>query len=97
MVHKLKLSKACKEDIPLLAEFLGELFAIERDFTPDCARQASALAILIENPAHATVYAITLEGRIIGMVVLHRAISTAEGGWRDSFVRAGICRRRIVG
>ncbi|MDP2211501.1 MAG: GNAT family N-acetyltransferase [Candidatus Aquicultor sp.] len=78
---KLELVSAAREDMPTLAGFLCELFKLEEDFEPDAERQAAALELILANPGYATVYIVRVGGETAGMVALHLAISTAEGGW----------------
>ncbi len=99
-----RLVPACRADIPLLVEFLGGLFSIEKDFRPDPERQAAAIELILVNPRQATIYMIMAGDDAVGMVVLHTMIGTAEGGWvgkiqdfyiEPSFRRQGIGMRVI--
>ena len=99
MDSKLELVRAAREDIPMLAGFLGELFKLEEDFEPDAERQAAALELILANPGHAMVYIIKIDGVTAGMVALHLSISTAEGGWcgriEDVYLKPEFRRRGI--
>jgi len=101
---KIKLEKAGVKEIPALAGFLRELFKLEADFSPDLGRQVAAIEAILDNPQHAIIYVIKVDGEVAGMVALHLSISTAEGGWagriedlylRPEFRRRGIGRQAI--
>lgn len=99
--EKVELIDARDQDVPLLTGFLGQLFALEKDFTAEPKRQARALAMLIRSSGNASVYKVMADGTPAGMVVLHLAISTAEGGWvgriEDFYLKPGFRRRGIGG
>ena len=52
---------ANEHDIPMMAELLHELFAIETDFTPDYALQARGLKLLLESD-RAVIFVAELKG-----------------------------------
>ncbi|MCL5292434.1 MAG: GNAT family N-acetyltransferase [Actinobacteria bacterium] len=96
----MNLVKASREDVPVLVGFLGELFALEKDFHPEVDRQEAALSAILDNPDHAVIYLVKVGEEIAGTVALHRSISTAEGGWCgriEDFYIASEFRRRGVG
>lgn len=99
MSYEVKFKEATKDDTPTLIDFLGELFELEKDFQPDPERQAAALKLILENPEHAVIYLIQVDEEIAGMVALHMAISTAEGGWcgriEDLYLKPEFRRRGI--
>lgn len=69
------------EDIPWLCDLLAELFSIEADFEIDLAKQAKGLAMLLHDPADASLLVVAAKGDgIIGMGSVQLVVSTAEGG-----------------
>lgn len=102
--QNIELVPANKADIPILVEFLRELFSIEKDFQPDTQRQAAAIELILDNPRQATIYVITFNGEATGMLAIHFSISTAEGGWvgtlqdfyiKPQFRRQGVGKRVV--
>lgn len=73
------IRRAHKDDLPLLCGLLEELFSIEEDFTPNKARQAKGLELLLcqEN---ATIFVAEEAAELLGMATVQLVISTAEGG-----------------
>ena len=71
---------ACIDDITQMANLLGELFAIEDDFTIDAEKQYAGLELLVKSP-EATVLVALEAGRIVGMASMQRIVSTAMGGY----------------
>ena len=90
---KHKIETATLEDIPQLAELLGELFALEPYFTPDRAKQSRGLKLIIEHPETGCILVLREGPRILAMVNLLYTVSTAEGGpallMEDFIVREG--------
>lgn len=71
---------ATAEDLPHLAGLLDELFALERDFTPDRDRQLRGLAVILDEPALGRLFVLRIDGRVAGMANALITVSTAEGG-----------------
>lgn len=71
---------ARETDIEAMTGLLAELFTIEADFVPDAKKQRSALAMLLESDT-ADVLVADKDGEVIGMCIMQRLVSTAEGGW----------------
>lgn len=71
---------ATYDDIPRMTELLGELFAIEDDFTIDIQKQFTGLDLLLETP-NVTVLVAESDQRVIAMATLQILISTAMGGY----------------
>jgi len=67
-------------DLDAMADLLGELFALEADFTPDRKKQLAALRRILDHPAHGRLFVLRDEGRAVGMANALVSISTAEGG-----------------
>jgi AraC family transcriptional regulator of adaptative response/methylated-DNA-[protein]-cysteine methyltransferase len=68
------------EDLPQLVELLGILFAQERDFSPDAAKQARGLRLVLDNAAVGRIYVAREGARVLGSVMILRTVSTVEGG-----------------
>ncbi|MBI4734185.1 MAG: GNAT family N-acetyltransferase [Rubrobacteridae bacterium] len=92
---RIVLQKAGYDDVGVLAGFLHELFLLEQDFKPDIDKQTFALALAIDSPDLVSIFKVVLRNgdELIGMVALHKSISTAEGGWagriEDLYLRPG--------
>ncbi len=65
------------DDIAAMAGLLGQLFAIEADFTADEQTQMRGLSLLLRPGACMLV---ADEDGVVGMVSIQTLISTAEGG-----------------
>lgn len=79
----LKFRPAQQADLPEIAVLLGELFAIEKDFTSDPARQLAALKLMLPREDILLLVAeIQLEGeaQVAAFCSVQSLISTAEGG-----------------
>ena len=77
----LRIEPATLEDLPLLAELLGDLFAHEPDFHPDTEKQMRGLRLILEQPNRGRIFVIRTDYQIVGMVNLLFTISTAKGGF----------------
>ena len=77
----LRIEPATLEDLPLMAELLGDLFAHEPDFHPDTEKQMRGLRLILEQPNRGRIFVLRNNLRIIGMINLLFTISTAEGGF----------------
>ncbi len=77
----LRIEPATLEDLPLMAELLGDLFASEPDFHPDQEKQMRGLRLILEQPNRGRIFVLRNNLRIIGMINLLFTISTAEGGF----------------
>lgn len=74
------ITEADSRDLPDLVALLGELFARERDFTPDPEKQMRALRLILAHPEQGRLFVLRDGGRAIGMANALFTISTAEGG-----------------
>lgn len=87
-----QIEPATLDDLPQLADLLGELFALEPYFTPDRAKQLRGLRLIIERPEAGCILVIRKGPKILGMVNLLYTVSTVEGGpailMEDFIVRA---------
>jgi GNAT superfamily N-acetyltransferase len=89
---KRQIEPATLQDVPQLAELLGELFALEPYFTPDREKQSRGLRLIIERPERGCILVLREGPKILAMVNLLYTVSTAEGGpailLEDFIVRA---------
>lgn len=89
----ISIRMAAGADIPALAELLSDLFAQEREFSPDRTAQIRGLTLLLERGVDARIMLAEREGRIVGMGVLHYTVSTYLGAkvamLEDVIVAAG--------
>lgn len=69
-----------RKHLPDLVCLLGELFAMEQEFTPCNHRQLRGLSMLLEFPDLGRIYLARYHDQIIGMASTLYTISTAEGG-----------------
>jgi GNAT superfamily N-acetyltransferase len=99
--QQFRVDRASTADIERMADLLGELFAIERDFAADGKRQTAGLRRLIERDRDAAAFvARDATGSIIGMVTVQLVVSTAEGAPSariEDVVVDGDVRRRGIG
>lgn len=70
---------ATRADLPVLADLLGELFAQEREFSPDRTSQLRGLDLLFERGEMVRIMVAEVDGNVVGMGVLHMGISTYLG------------------
>ncbi len=75
----LRFRLAAYSDLPALADLLGELFAQEREFSPDRTAQMRGLALLMERDPDVRIMVAELDGQVAGMGVLHTGVSTYLG------------------
>jgi ribosomal protein S18 acetylase RimI-like enzyme len=74
----MKIRTATKDDIPVMAELLHELYAIEVDFTPDFAVQSRGLNLMMDR-GDAEIFVAEMKGRVVGMSTVQVHVSTAKG------------------
>jgi len=67
-------------DIEALVGLLGELFAIEEDFSFDAALQRRGLDMMLGDGENRCVFVAEVGGLVAGMVTGQMVVSTAEGG-----------------
>lgn len=61
-----------------MVKLLGELFAIEDDFTIDEQKQSHGLELLLQD-SHSVVLVAEILEVVVGMITLQRAVSTVMG------------------
>lgn len=74
------IRRAKQDDIPVMAELLGELFAIEDDFVIDSIKQTNGLNLLLEMP-DSIALVVQIEDQIIAMATVQKLVSTAMGDY----------------
>lgn len=74
----MNIRRASYEDISDMSRLLGELFAIEDDFTIDTEKQSRGLKLLLETP-NAIVLVVQEGQTVIAMATLQTLVSTAMG------------------
>jgi ribosomal protein S18 acetylase RimI-like enzyme len=72
------IRKALLDDVTPIAKLLGELFAIEDDFSVDVEKQIQGLELLLEID-NCRVLVAEISGQVIGMITMQSLISTAMG------------------
>ena len=95
-----RIRPASTPDLPVLVRLLGDLFAIEADFTPAPERQRLGLALMLGDPRRRAVLVAEGAGQVIAMVTGQLVVSTAEGGLSvlvEDMVVDGAFRGRGVG
>ncbi len=70
---------AVKADMEAMVVLLEQLFAIEKDFTPDALCQRKGLALLLAGQTSVILVA-QVEEKVVGMASMQCLISTAQGG-----------------
>lgn len=74
-----RVRRAGEGDIPAMTALLGELFALEADFTPDADTQARGLNLFLGGGPRVALVA-DEGGRVVGMATAQLVVSTAIGG-----------------
>src|SRR5260221_5884424 len=89
----LRFETATAKDLPQLVELLGQLFAQEAEFTPDAAKQETALKLILADPKTGKVFVARDAARVVAMASMLYTVRTAEGGMATLFeglvVRSG--------
>jgi len=75
------IRQAFTADINILNTFLAELFAIEKDFKADHAKQKRALEMITGSDAGAVIFMAESGSVPAGMINLQKIVSTASGGY----------------
>ena len=76
----LRFEAAGVKDLPQLVELLRHLFEQEAEFTPDAAKQETALKMILADPRLGKLF-VARDGRqVVAMASLLYTVSTAEGG-----------------
>lgn len=78
-MSQFRIVEAVHADLPALVFLLHELFALERDFEPDAARQAAGLRLILDNPALGRIFVLHAGEKVVGMANALVTVSTAEG------------------
>lgn len=72
--------RASEADIPELSKLLSQLFTQEVEFQPDDSAQRQGLSAIITNPDVGAILVARDKAKVIAMVNLLFAVSTALGG-----------------
>ena len=99
MDDNVSIRLAYSDDVPVMVKLLGELFAIEDDFTIDTEKQSQGLELLLQN-SHSIVLVAEIDNTVIGMITLQRMISTAMGtyvGTIEDVIVTQECRGSGIG
>jgi GNAT superfamily N-acetyltransferase len=75
-----RFEAAAAKDLPQMVELLGQLFEQEAEFSPDAAKQETALKLIFSNPAYGKLYVAKDGPKVVAMASLLYTVSTAEGG-----------------
>ncbi|MFZ4598246.1 MAG: GNAT family N-acetyltransferase [Terrimicrobiaceae bacterium] len=81
MMSELRIEPATLDDLNELTGLLMDLFAQEKDFTPDRDKQLRGLRLILEQPSRGRIFVVRNAHKIVGMINLLITISTAEGGF----------------
>jgi GNAT superfamily N-acetyltransferase len=81
MISELRIEPATLDDLNELTELLMDLFAQEKDFTPNREKQLRGLRLILEQPSRGRIFVVRNAHKIVGMINLLITISTAEGGF----------------
>ena len=87
-------------DLPQLVELLGQLFEQEAEFTPDSAKQETALKLIFSDPARGRLFVARDGRRVVAMASLLFTVSTAAGGraaWFEDLVVRPEYRKQGIG
>jgi GNAT superfamily N-acetyltransferase len=71
---------ASAKDLPQMVELLGNLFEQEAEFTPNAAKQETALKMILADPKIGRLYVAKEGSKVVAMASLLFTVSTAEGG-----------------
>ena len=77
---QIEIRYATRDDLPFLADCLGELFTLESDFLPDREKQLRGLRLILETPGLGQLFVLKVNDKLAGMASALITISTAEGG-----------------
>ena len=75
-----RFDAASAKDLPQMVELLGHLFEQEAEFTPNAAKQETALKMILADPKIGKLYVAKEGSKVVAMASLLFTVSTAEGG-----------------
>ena len=101
-VPSIRIERAGNADVPALIELLAALFAIESDFSVDCARQRRGLELLLAQPDEQAVMLVARlhDGAVVAMASAQLVISTVEGApsaWIEDVIVQQALRGQGIG
>jgi GNAT superfamily N-acetyltransferase len=76
----LKFEPAVAKDLPQMVELLVQLFEQEAEFSPDAAKQETALKLIFADPKLGKLFVARDGAKVVAMASLLFTVSTAEGG-----------------
>ena len=76
----LRFESAVAKDLPQMVELLGQLFEQEAEFTPNAAKQETALKLIFSTPSYGRLFVAKDGSKVVAMASLLYTVSTAEGG-----------------
>ena len=76
----IRYESAAAKDLAQMVELLGRLFEQEAEFTPNAAKQETALKMILADPKLGRVYVAKDGGKVVAMASMLFTVSTAEGG-----------------
>ena len=91
---------ASAKDLPQMVALLGQLFEQEAEFTPNAAKQETALKMILADPKVGKLYVAKEGSKVVAMASLLFTVSTAEGGkaaWFEDLVVHPDQRRQGTG
>ena len=95
--QSIHIERALEADVPALIELLGELFAIESDFSADRSKQRRGLELLLSQPDDRAVVMVARSAdRVVGMASAQLVISTAEGA-ASAWIEDVVVQRNLRG
>jgi GNAT superfamily N-acetyltransferase len=76
----IRYEAAASKDLPQMVELLGQLFEQEAEFTPNAAKQETALKLIFSTPSYGKLFVAKDGSKVVAMASLLYTVSTAEGG-----------------
>jgi len=76
----LRFEAANAKDLSQLVALLGQLFAQEAEFSPDAAKQETALKMILADARTGRIFVARDGSKVVAMASLLYTVSTAEGG-----------------
>ena len=76
----LKFESAVAKDLAQMVELLGQLFEQEAEFSPDAAKQETALKMIFADAKLGRLFVAKDGPKVVAMASMLYTVSTAEGG-----------------
>ncbi len=100
MIYRPKIVPASLLDLPEMIQILQHQVSVEIDFEPSQTSQEIGLRKIIANPEFGCVMVAKVKNNLVGMIGIHKRISTAYGGYCgtiEDFVVAPNYRHKGIG